>query len=259
MSVPDDVPYFSRFVVKFVEIIAAGLATAVSGYLIAHLSGAFSSPAPAPAAAVIQVAPSAGIVSKGLPAQPIPPRSADVEEQHLAPQQEVNAPGVAQPARKALTTATAEPPRKRVEMTTTAAESKRDQESFVARVRAALATVDANRTDPLVPPLNDVPPRSAAIASQPAPLADSPGTVAITVAPAAAIELRQAPVQQPATEPNPLTAIETKSRPVAAPQSASTPPAAEETGVLSTLEQILRHDPLAATEEAPRPPMPVGQ
>jgi hypothetical protein len=40
---------------KFVEIIAAGLATAVSGYLIARLSGALLSPAPAPA--VVQVAP----------------------------------------------------------------------------------------------------------------------------------------------------------------------------------------------------------
>ena len=40
MSVPDDHSYFPRFLLKFVEIIAAGLATAASGYLIAHLSGA---------------------------------------------------------------------------------------------------------------------------------------------------------------------------------------------------------------------------
>jgi hypothetical protein len=53
MSAPDNV--FSRFLLKFVEIIAAGLATAVSGYLIARLSGALLSPAPAPA--VVQVAP----------------------------------------------------------------------------------------------------------------------------------------------------------------------------------------------------------
>jgi hypothetical protein len=49
-----EVSVFSRFVVKFVEIIAAGLATAASGYLIAHLSGALSSPAPVPARTVIQ-------------------------------------------------------------------------------------------------------------------------------------------------------------------------------------------------------------
>jgi hypothetical protein len=52
MSISAEVSYFSRFLVKFIEIIAAGLATAVSGYLIAHLSGALSSPAPIPAAAV---------------------------------------------------------------------------------------------------------------------------------------------------------------------------------------------------------------
>ena len=50
MSVSAEVSYFSRFWVKFIEMIAAGLAAAVSGYLIAHLSGALSSPAPTPAA-----------------------------------------------------------------------------------------------------------------------------------------------------------------------------------------------------------------
>jgi hypothetical protein len=55
MSVSAELSYFSRFLVKFIEIIAAGLATAGSGYLIAHLSGALSSPAPTPAAAVNQV------------------------------------------------------------------------------------------------------------------------------------------------------------------------------------------------------------
>ena len=40
MSASDNTPYLSRFFLKFIEIIAAGLATAVTGYLIAHLSGA---------------------------------------------------------------------------------------------------------------------------------------------------------------------------------------------------------------------------
>ena len=31
-----EVSYFSRFFVKFVEIIAAGLASAISAYLLAH-------------------------------------------------------------------------------------------------------------------------------------------------------------------------------------------------------------------------------
>ena len=69
MSAPDNTPYLSRFFLKFIEIIAAGLATAVSGYLIAHLSGALSSPSPAPATAVIQVSPSANTASN-LSAEP---------------------------------------------------------------------------------------------------------------------------------------------------------------------------------------------
>jgi hypothetical protein len=67
MSAPDNNPYLSRFFLKFVEIIAAGIATAVSGYLIAHLSGALFWPAPA--TAVIQVSPNADTVPH-LPAEP---------------------------------------------------------------------------------------------------------------------------------------------------------------------------------------------
>jgi len=74
MPAPDNVSYFSRFFLKFVEIIAAGLATAVSGYLIAHLIGVLSSPGPAPGASVIQAAPSASTVSSP-PAQAIAPNA----------------------------------------------------------------------------------------------------------------------------------------------------------------------------------------
>jgi len=49
--------------------------------------GALSTPAPAPAAAIIQIAPSAST----MPAQPISPISADINEQRVAPQQEINA------------------------------------------------------------------------------------------------------------------------------------------------------------------------
>src|SRR5262249_60627349 len=63
MPTSDNGSYFSRFVLKFLEIVAAGLATAVSGYLIAHLSGVLSTPVPAPAAAVIQVPPNGSKVS----------------------------------------------------------------------------------------------------------------------------------------------------------------------------------------------------
>jgi hypothetical protein len=56
--------------------------------------------------------------------------------------------------------------------------------------------------------------------------------------------------------PNPVMAIDVNSSPV---QSLPAPATAKESGMLSPLEQIRRHDPLAGTEEAPRPPMPVGQ
>jgi hypothetical protein len=250
MSVSDDISYFSRFLVKFVEIIAAGLATAASGYLIAHLTGALSPPAPA--AAVIQIAPSTSMVSGSQPAQPIPSIPTAVNEQHLAPQQEVNAPPVAHSARKIVNTTKAIAPRKHMETdTTNAVESKRDQESLVARVRAALSNVDLDRTDPLdvSPRQGDVPRAPAAIGSQPRPVDDPPG----------AANLQPPPVQQAPIEPNPPTVVEIKSRPVADVQALPAPPAPVETGVFSALGQILRHDPLADTDQPPRPPMPVGQ
>ncbi len=43
----DGVSYFSRFTVKFIEISAAGIATAVSGFVLAHLTGYAAAPAPA--------------------------------------------------------------------------------------------------------------------------------------------------------------------------------------------------------------------
>ena len=94
MAVSGDFSFFSRFLIKFVEIIAAGLATAVSGYLIAHLSGTLSSPVPAPARAVIQ-----DTLNTSPPAQQSPPISGDLNEQALVPKQEVTTSPVARPAR----------------------------------------------------------------------------------------------------------------------------------------------------------------
>ena len=241
MSVSRDVPFFSRFLVKFAEIIAAGLATAVSGYLIAHLSGALSSTVPAPARAVIQ-----DTLNANPPAQPNPLNSGDLNEQHLTPKQHVTASPVARPARPVDTTKIAAPG-KHAETVTNTAESKHDQKSLVARVRAALASVDANRTAPL-DVRGDVRPEPAGVASQQRPLAKSTRS---------AVELGSVPAQQ--TQPNPLIAVEIQSRPVAAVEPSPAPPAEKETGILSALEQMLRHDPLAGSEEAPRPPMSVGQ
>ena len=69
---------FSRFLVKFVEVSAAGLATAISAYALAHLGGLLSSsptPTSAPATAV-QVSPIASEAAEGLRAKPTPPAAA---------------------------------------------------------------------------------------------------------------------------------------------------------------------------------------
>ena len=60
----DEASYLSRFTLKFAEIMAAGVATAVSGYLIAHLGGFLSTTAPAPTPAAVEVAPRVVAVPK---------------------------------------------------------------------------------------------------------------------------------------------------------------------------------------------------
>lgn len=141
---PDGVSYFSRFTVKFIEISAAGVATAVSGYLIAHVSGFLSSPAPAPilpapSAGEVTVTrpapPSAGAVtvnspaapslpvqsaSPGQPAPAAPPVSTEANDTHAAPAQEVATPAKP-PARP---TVSAAPGRKRGAHDAGTAESK---------------------------------------------------------------------------------------------------------------------------------------
>jgi hypothetical protein len=260
MSVSAEVSYFSRFLVKFIEIIAAGLATAVSGYLIAHLSGALSSPAPTPAAAVNQVPPSTSMLPS-LPLQPNSPVSFDTNKQPPAPQQEINAPPVAQPRQKTAYTTKVEPPRKRVENATTAAESNQ-RKPLLARVRAALANVDAKRTDdPLeggAPPSADATRPSMA---QPRPITvppaiTTPPITATVASPLIPGEARSAPTENTPVDPNPLPTIEVTSRPVA---EAPAPSTEKDTGTLSTLERMLRQDPLIGTVDPPRPPMPVAQ
>ena len=245
MSVSGEFSVFSRFVVKFVEIIAEGLATAVSGYVIAHLTGALSSPVPLPARAVIEDMPNP------IPPAPLPSSIfGDRDDQHAAQKQEVTVSPAPQPAPPVNATKIA-PPHKHPETATTAADS------LAARVRAALATIDANRTGQLaVPPQGEVRLNPASAAPPQAQLpADSSRSAVTGTAVRTIVEPGPAPAQQ--TQPNPLITIEVPSRPAALPSA--TPPAEKETGVFSGLEQMLRHDPLAGSEDAPRPPMPVGQ
>jgi hypothetical protein len=250
--------YFSRFLVKFIEIIAAGLATAVSGYLIAHLSGAFTSPAPAPAAIVNQTAPSTGMLSSS-PLQPNPPVSFDTNKQPPAPQQEVNAPTVV-PPQTVVDTKKMEAPRKRVDNAATAADSNHQRKPLLARVRAALANVDAKRIDPLelAPRSTNVPRPNPAVA-QPQPITapaaiNSPPIAATAAPPLLPSEVHSAPAQDTQLDPNALPKVEVTSRPIADPLAPSTP-----STDMSPLEQRLRQDPLIGTVDPPRPPLPVAQ
>src|SRR5260370_10292 len=179
-----DVSYFSRFFVKFVEISAAGLATAIIAYVLAHLGGLLSSsptPASAPAQTAVQVGP--------------------------APQQDTDAP-VAQPVRKAVKDAKTLPSRKHTKTDTSMAEKEpRGQKSAEALARAALANVDANRPAPndarIEPDLTDT--RSAPV-DVPPRRADVPPRQADVGPPPAAVPPRAAGIEAPAVQPR---AVET--------------------------------------------------
>lgn len=264
MSASDNTPYLSRFFLKFIEIIAAGLATAVTGYLIAHLSGALRSPSPAPTTTVMQVSPSANTVSN-LPSEPntssastiskapsqpsspaaqaIPPVSGDANAQHLPSQQGVNAPFAPQPQRKTVSTTKPE-----------TANAARKQSSFASRVRAALTEAEAKHADAVSPPQGNATPAPA-----PAALTNPARAAVVPTAPSAAAALSAPP---PAQEPLPSlpAPVEITSRPIVDLQAPPASPVERETGGLSALEQMLRHDPLQMRDdEVPRPPMPVGQ
>src|SRR6266446_1868230 len=257
-----EVPYLSRFFVKFVEVIAAGVATAISAYLLAHFGGLLPPPAApvsAPAPTAVQVGPTA---SESRRAQPTPPvAAAAVNEQRAVPQQDTDAP-VAQPALKPVTDL---PRRKRTKTDTSVSEKEPRQKSAEALARAALANVDANRPAPvdtlIGPGLTDTrsapvdvqprrvnePPRQADV-GPPQPVAVPPRAAGIEAAPHAA-DVRPQPVQPRADLP-----LE-----ISAPQPP--PTADQDKGVFSALKRmpdLLRPNPPAPTGETPRPPMPVG-
>ena len=212
--------FISRFFYKLLEIMGAAVATAVSGYLVAHLGGFLPSQTHAPTrrgCGRAERAPgskecsgerasepacdaAAGDAVRGRPASP------DADHRTGQPQQEATG-SATQPVRKTAKAPPAQPqPRKPGKSETAATEANRpretteakpreaaeakpreateakpreaeDKESVEARVRAALANVDANRPAPA-----DVPPRrgdNPGAAAQPRPAETSPNTTAI--------------------------------------------------------------------------------
>jgi len=311
MAVADESSFFSRLTVKFAEITAAGIATAVSGYLIAHVSGFFSTTLPSAvtpisAPAAVQVAP--GVIPS--PASV----SADAGERR-PPDRDGHAASVA-PERPVAITAPAEPPRKPAADANAAAapakprdvardaphdaprdpphdsaqDSDRDMASIEAKVRAALAKSDANR------PLPAAPPPSADAATGAA--APAPRTAAIAPPPIRQVSPQapnqQPPVQQPALQqslsqqraqqaplqPPPLATVDVPARPIAgdtAPPDLSRQDSPEnqekqasnQTGdhnviagffaAFKKIPDMLRNDQPVPEDQAPRPPLPVGQ
>jgi hypothetical protein len=223
--------YLSRFFVKFVEILAAGLATAMCGYLIAYLGSPLPPATPVPV--VVSAAPSAGEAVGRLPAQPAP-AVADVQQR--APPPGADAPP-AQPPPPAEKAAMAAPAPKDVK-----AGTARSEKSAEALARAALANLDAERPAPADAPVRGV---VTGAGSAPSAQADIPP--------------RQADLQ-PAVEalPRRVAAVEPLPNAGVPPESAAAgpePQADQHTGPFSFLKQMPH---LLRLGEAPRPPMPVG-
>jgi len=272
MSVADKSSYLSRFAIKLVEMVAAGIATAVSGYLVAHLGGYLFSSAPAPA--TVQVAPTTSGASKaastGPHAPPARAASADAGEKRRASPSDVGP--AAAPVRTTATAAPAAVARKPVTTDPSADAGKAGDENTVeAQVRAALANVDASRPaamPPAAPHQAEAPPAPVAVAV-PASADSAAAAGAVEAAPRAA-DLVPQPAQQAPVQPDPLTTVEIKSRPVvdvgALPAAAPVQKDAQEnsqddSGLLSAIKHIpdlLRASSSASDGDPPRPPRPVG-
>jgi hypothetical protein len=287
--------YFSRFFVKFIEVGAAGLASAICGYLLAHFGGFLPAPAPAPA---VQAGPTASGTPDGRRAQPSPP-----VEQRAAPQRDTDT-AAAQPAPKSVKDAKAVPPRKRTKTDTSATEKEPQQKSATsvtekepqqksatsvtekepqqksaeALARAALAKVDANRPPPdglagsgradtpapadtQSHPAN-VPPRQADV-GPPQPVAAPPRAGGMEAAPRAADVQPQPAEISPATTPlgiqsRPVTAVDPlapRAEPPLEIGAPQQPPTADQD---KGVFSALRRIPPPPTGETPRPPMSVG-
>ena len=264
------VSYFSRFTVKLVEIVVASVATAVGGYLVAHLGGYLPWSAPPPMPAAIQAAPNVSVVPKGPRARPAPPIATGADEHRPASHQDAGPPPI-QPARATVKATPAVPPRKPITTDNGAAESKPDDmKSVETEVRAALEKVDAHRpvSPDVTPQTVSLQPAPPAVAVEPRPAEGPvPGTTGAVVVTPPAAEAAREPVQQAPVQPEPLTPVEVKSLPVAAveasPSPQLAPPAHDENkGFLSTLAKIpemLRPAAGATSKDPPRPPLPVGE
>ena len=263
--VPEKPAYFSRFALKFAELLGAGIATAVSGYLVAHLGGYLSWPAKAPVPTAAIEAPAGGTART--PDRPRDRAAASAPtETHAAPDDRAKEPAraAAKPAEVSTPVTTAAVPADNDDKRSHGASRKPAAEAHAAKpaphetteaktpaqeavedqVRAALANVDASRTPaPNTPtPAATTPaPQTAAIPqpppipapSNPATPASAPTTVLSAPPPVpVAVAVPAAPplgIQNAAS-----VAATTPSAPVAVSASPQQTPA--EPGPLTTVE-----------------------
>ena len=271
-----EISYFSRFTVKFVEIVAAGMATAISGYLIAHVSGFMSSPAPAPVVGVpsasavsaqpvapsqpiqaaspappAQVTPAGQPVQVTQPSQPVspgPPVSAEASVPRSAPAQET-APAAKAPAR---TTVNAAPARKHGAPETSTVESKSREPAEKAREAS-----ESKSREPAEKPRDwesvEARVRAAlANAANHPPAPETPPSQAETTQPPPAVAV------QPRLGDEPSTTGTVAAPRVANPlpqQAAAAPEAPAKPDPLPTVE--IRSRPVADVEAVP-PPAPAA-
>jgi len=262
MSVAQKVSYLSRFALKFVEIMAAGAATAVSGYVVAHLGGFLSSPPPQPAAALTAPGTGPGSKAKSPHERSVsgPSAAADVSEPRAAAPRETGAaaaksarasPAPTTPSRKRATTETAAERRAR--------EAEEEKGSVEAQVRAALANVDASRVvsaEPdAAPRASDVAPPRAAEAPPKLLTPSTPQSV-----PAAEPRAAEGTSTSPSPSAPPATVAEAKTDEgttgalAAAPRAFDLQPHSPEEGAvapgpLPTVE--VKSRPIAAVDAAP--------
>jgi hypothetical protein len=317
-SVAEKASFVSRFLYKILEIMGAAVATAVSGYIVAHMGGFLPSQNRAPTPPEVVAAPSEHSAPKSAPTT-LSPSQAATSQTPTAPQPTQSAstpaasetkPSVSQsePTGSAIQTvvrktAKTQPVRKSNKADTAAGDSGKpresadvksrdaaeaklreaadakareaaeakprdgeDKESVEARVRAALANVDANRP---APPAEVPPPRRGeGQTGMGAPrLGDSQQGSAVAT-PSRPLELPSAPggggqqprsadlgstAQQPAALQSPVVQPAALSGP--APGQSMAPPASE---ALTTVE--IKSRPVAAVdtprapEAAPSPP-----
>jgi hypothetical protein len=274
----------SRFSVKFLEVLAAGLATAVSGYFITHLAAFTPIAAVKPPVTIqqgIQSGPQGTATAQPAEAAPAAPSPATsvVNEAPAKPAPESNV--VNQPAPSTVTEA----------KTRDAIEARpRDEargspaQSFEARMRAALAKAGPNHPAPsdaprrqAAAPVDAMPRASTAaprpvdiqtgsISGAPQPSDSAPRSAAVEPQPVAAPAptMENIAPQNPAVQLAPPATVEIKSQPIAGidsnqPAQAAAEPGKDQDGPFAAITKRLHIDKLLPGDGPPRPPMPVGQ